>query len=208
MRIEISGVPSGSRRRYIRHWGRRRDILYEEVEEPEEPEEDADGQRDDSKESNTHRTVDWRTREARFHGRSTGMTRTQSTLYIVEGVNISGNILFLCLVPAQADILSRRTLGSARAHRLPLLPIEKRLLFDMHGRFRLAQQAQHGWHYQIDYSLMDWAKGTHEFNNNFKNRLLPEKTFRRPMRTESGSCSTCTGASGCPSKLSTVGITR
>jgi len=68
MRIEISGVPSGSRRRYIRHWGRRRDILYEEVEEPEEPEEDADGQRDDSKESTTLRTVDWRTREAQFQG--------------------------------------------------------------------------------------------------------------------------------------------
>lgn len=68
MRIEISGLPSGSRRRYIRHWGRRRDILYEEVEEPEEPEEHADGQRDDSKESITLRTVDWRTREAQFQG--------------------------------------------------------------------------------------------------------------------------------------------
>jgi len=38
------------------------------VEEPEEPEEDADGQRDDSKESITLRTVDWRTREAQFQG--------------------------------------------------------------------------------------------------------------------------------------------
>jgi len=65
MRIEISGLPSRSRRRYTRHWGRR---LYEEVEEPEEPEEDADGQRDDSKESITLRTVDWRTREAQFQG--------------------------------------------------------------------------------------------------------------------------------------------
>jgi len=68
MRIKIWSLPSGSRRRYIRHWGRRRDILYEEVEEPEEPEEDADGQRDDSKESITLRTVDWRTREAQFQG--------------------------------------------------------------------------------------------------------------------------------------------
>jgi hypothetical protein len=51
----------------------------------------------------------------------------------------------------------------------------------MNGRFTLAQQAQHGWHHQVDYSLMDWAEGTREFNNNFKNRLLPRETFPKPI---------------------------
>jgi hypothetical protein len=82
-------------------------------------------------------------------------------------------------------MISRRNLGPARPHRIPLLPLEKRFLIDVHRRFMLGQQAQYGPHHQVDYSLMDWAEVTREFNNNFKNRLLPGETFRRPMRTES-----------------------
>lgn len=92
---------------------------------------------------------------------------------------------FLCLVPAQADMITRRNLGPARPHRIPLLPLEKRFLIDVHRRFMLGQQAQHGPHHQVDYSQMDWAEVTREFNNNFENRLLPGETFPRPMRTES-----------------------
>lgn len=60
---------------------------------------------------------------------------------------------------------SRRNLVPERAHRLPLLSIEKRFLFDVHRRFKLGQQAQNGRHHQVDYSLMDWAEVTREFNN-------------------------------------------
>jgi len=81
--------------------------------------------------------------------------------------------------------MSRRNLGPARPHRLPLLPLEKRFLVDVHRRFTLAQQAQHGGHHQVDYGLMDWAEVTREFNNSFEDRLLPGETLQRPMRTES-----------------------
>jgi hypothetical protein len=82
-------------------------------------------------------------------------------------------------------MISSRNLGPARPHRIPLLPLEKRFLIDVHRRFMLGQQAQHGPQHQVDYSLMDWAEVTREFNNNFENRLLPGEIFRRPMRTES-----------------------
>lgn len=81
-------------------------------------------------------------------------------------------------------MLDRRNLGRARPHRLPLLPLEKRFLIDVHRRFKLAQQAQHGRHQEVDYGLMDWTEVTREFNNNFNNRLLPGETFPRPTRTE------------------------
>lgn len=41
-------------------------------------------------------------------------------------------------------------------------------MFDVHRRFKLGQQAQNGRHHQVDYSLMDWAEVTREFNNNFQ----------------------------------------